>query len=371
MNHANVPFGKPGPRSAAMHEALMHACDRVLGSHDYILGPEVREFELSWAATLEARGAVGVASGLDALEIAMRAAGVGPGDEVILPAVSAMATALAVLRTGASPVFCDVDYATGLMSLEHAKSLLTERTRCLLPVHLYGRAVNMSELGAWAEDAGVYVVEDAAQAHFAKWDGRFVGTWGIAAAFSFYPTKNLGAIGDAGALVSMNEGILERARILRNYGQISQYDHVTPGLNSRLDELQAAILRVRLAWLEQDTAIRQEIAQRYFRDILNESVTCLDRPSDPESYVAHLFVVLVEDRAHFMDFMAASGVECLVHYPRALPDQYALHGLCCDSHLVPSSRKFTARCVSLPCNPALTPSEVDRVISVVNAYQGP
>ena len=364
-----LTFAHPGPLDAQEALALLDACRRVVESNSYVLGHEVAAFESSWACYLGAPGSVGVANGLDALEIGLRALGIGPGDEVVVPAISAMATPLAVHRAGATPVFCDIEPETALLSLDHAADLITQRTRAVIPVHLYGRAVDMPRLLSLTETHGVRTIEDAAQAHGARIHGRSVGTWGDAAGFSLYPTKNLGALGDAGAVVSMDRTVLESARTLRNYGQRSLYDHVLPGANSRLDELQAAILSVRLDSLEQRNGIRRQIARRFFAEIANPYVSLLREPEDSESYVAHLFVLLADNRDSFMRHMAASGVACLIHYPKALPDQLASEAWNGSGAQTPEARDHARRCVSLPCRPGMSHSEVDRVIDAVNDYR--
>jgi dTDP-4-amino-4,6-dideoxygalactose transaminase len=371
MPSDRIDFAVPGPISVAQSQAMQAACARVIASGRYILGEEVASFETEWAAFVGAPSAVGVANGLDALEIAMRALGVRSGDEVIVPAVSAMATVLAVLRTGAVPVFCDVTQTTALMDLEQLPKLVTSRTRAVIPVHLYGRTVDMQWVVDWADCVNIAVVEDAAQAHGAAWQEQSIGTWGDASAFSFYPTKNLGALGDAGAVTSRREDVLEAARSLRNYGQRSQYDHVDVGMNSRLDEIQAAILRTRLPGLQEATRDRQRIAGRYFTDIENHEVQLPDPPVERDNFVAHLFVVNVSDRASFIHHMGDRGVDCLVHYPKALLDQPALTSMTTANTDLPVARRHVETCVSIPCRPGLDESDVDRVIDAVNAYESP
>lgn len=369
MPHERVRFAHPGPLTATEAQALGEACQRVIDSDSYILGPEVATFEERWAGFLGAAGAVGVASGLDALEVSLRALDVGPGDEVIVPAMSAMATALAVHRAGAVPVFCDISAATALIDLDQLDLLVTQRTRAVIPVHLYGRAVDMPRLCAWAHDRSLLVVEDVAQAHGARVGGRCVGTWGEAGAFSFYPTKNLGALGDAGALVSMDQSLLETARSLRNYGQRAQYDHALLGLNSRLDEMQAAILSSRLPGLEAHTKFRQKVAQAYFTQIENTHVELMESPEDPDTYVAHIFAVRVGNREHFIRHMSDAGIDCLIHYPIPLPDQPAASPWLQRAPEIPTARRHASTCVSLPCRPGLSEQAVQRVIDATNAYR--
>ena len=369
MPNARIDFAIPGPISDAQSTAIEAACVRVINSGRYVLADEVAAFEKDWAAYVGAPESVGVASGLDALEISMRALGIGSGDEVIVPAVSAMATALAVLRSGATPVFCDVTAGTALIDLEQVEELTTRRTRAVVPVHLYGRAVDMASMSEWAESLNIAVIEDAAQAHGAVSGGRSIGTWGDASAFSFYPTKNLGALGDAGAITSTRADVVEAARSLRNYGQRAQYDHVDLGMNSRLDEIQAAILSARLPDLAVATHERQSIAAQFFRSISNPLVRLPQEPSAVDEYVAHLFVVNVNDRKQFMDHMTNAGIGCLVHYPKALPDQPALGLIGIGEEPLPVARWHVDTCVSIPCRPGLTDGEVERIIDAVNSYE--
>lgn len=369
MKDDRVRFAHPGPANPAEAGALSEACRKVVDSGSYILGPEVSAFEASWAAFTGATGAVGVANGLDAIEIGLRALGIGPGDEVIVPAMSAMATALAVHRAGALPVFGDIDEQTALLDLDLLDGLLTPRTRAVVPVHLYGRALDMPRLQAWTRERNLVVLEDVAQAHGASIGGRRLGTWGEAGAFSFYPTKNLGALGDGGAIVSMEPRIVEEAKALRNYGQISQYQHQILGLNSRLDEMQAAILSARLPMLEANTRARQEVAWRYFAQLSNPHVRLLSPPTERDSYVAHLFVIRTGDRSGFLHHMAEAGIECLIHYPVALPDQPAAQTWDSPGAHVPIAQAHAAECVSLPCRPGLTDDDVERVILAVNGYR--
>ncbi len=368
MSTKRIQFAAPGPLDGDEESALREAAARVIRSDWYVLGPEVLEFEESWTSYVGATGSIGVASGLDALEISLRSLGVGSGDEVIVPAVSAMATALAVARAGAQPVFCDIVESTALLDIAHADSLISSRTKAVIPVHLYGRAVDMPTLCEWANRRGLFVIEDAAQAHGAAIGSRRVGTWGDLAAFSFYPTKNLGALGDAGAITSRDALHLDQARVLRNYGQRGQYNHELLGLNSRLDELQAALLSVRLRYLDARNSERQEVAKRYFSEINANVVTCLSAPLSWDSYVAHLFVVRTAERQRFLEHMNRVGIDCLVHYPVALPDQPVSTEMSWKSDEFPNARRHAASCVSLPCRPGLSDSDVQRIIEAVNGF---
>lgn len=228
----------------------MRAVRKVFESGRLVLGPEVEKFEDSWAQKCDSDYAIGVANGMDAIEIMLRSLGIGPGDEVITTTMSAFASVLGIVRAGATPVLADIDRETGLLSLESARRCLSSSTKAILVVHLYGQVRDMNHWVQFCEESEVLLLEDCAQAHMAKSGGTVAGNFGSAAAFSFYPTKNLGAFGDAGAIVTSNQLVAERSKILRNYGQSGSYRHSEFGLNSRLDEVQAAILNIRLSWLQ-------------------------------------------------------------------------------------------------------------------------
>jgi dTDP-4-amino-4,6-dideoxygalactose transaminase len=253
-----IDFNNLKPVHAQLADELNVAVQRVLSSGWYILGPEVEAFEAAFASYHGLAHAIGVANGTDAIELTLRAAGIGPGDEVITVSHTAVATVCAIERAGATPVLVDIDPATYTMSPTAAEAAITPRTRALLPVHLYGHPADMAALGDVAARHHLLLIEDGAQAHGARDGGRLVGTFGQVAAFSFYPTKNLGALGDGGAVITNDAQIAGRLRRLRNYGQVSRYEHAERGVNSRLDEMQAAILCVKLAHLDEHNAARRD-----------------------------------------------------------------------------------------------------------------
>lgn len=355
--------------AADFHRAL----DRVGASGWYILGREVEAFERRLAGLWGLAEAVGVASGLDAIEIGLRAAGCCAGDRVLVAPVSAFATALAVLRVGAIPVFAPCT-TNGLVDLDACQELLEAdpSLHFFVPVHLYGHCLEMDRLDRLAR-RGVRIVEDCAQSILSRSRGRPGGTAGAAAATSFYPTKNLGAMGDGGALLTDDREIAAAARCLRDYGQQEKYRHVAAGLNSRLDELQAAfLLEVGLPRLERWTARRRQIARAYQEGIRHPQISVPAPPPGSES-VWHLFPVLVPDgaRADFREHMAACGVQTALHYPLPLFDQPAL---CGARHEVASdpepARRFCRREASLPIHPYLTDAEVEEVIEACNRWPG-
>ena len=343
------------------------AVDRVGRSGWLILGEEVAAFESQLAEWWGVEHAVGVASGLDALQIALRCADVGPGDRVLTTPLTAFATTLAILRAGAVPVWCDVDDSGGMDLRAAAGALAADRAiRALVPVHLYGHALSPSALESLAAEHGVVVVEDCAQSAGARREGRPTGTAGRVAATSLYPTKNLGAMGDGGVVLTGDAGVAERARTLRNYGQDRRDHHVELGFNSRLDELHAAILRTaHLPRLDGWTARRAAIAERYVRGLQNSALRPL-RPTGGRS-ANHLFAVEVTqgDRDELARELAAAGVTVGRHYPVVCPDQPACAGAAAGP--LPVARRLAARELSLPIHPYLTDDEVEHVIVTCTA----
>ena len=358
-----VPFNAltPGDDAAAVRAAI----DRVIASGWFILGPEVEAFETEFAAASGVPYAVGVGTGTDAITLILRALDIGPGDEVITTPLSAAYSALAVMMAGARPVFTDIDPERLTLDPQLVEAAITPRTRALLPVHLYGQPADMRPLETIAAKHNLALVEDAAQAHLATADGRPVATIGIAAATSFYPTKNLGALGDGGAVLTRDARLAERIRRLRNGGQTSRYHHEEAGANSRLDEMQAAILRSRLPFLAGWTAKRRAIAARY-RHALRDSA--LHVPRELESgHVYHLFPVLTAAREAFQQHMRDGGVETLIHYPLAIPRQRALKHT--SPAMCPIADRVCAQVVSLPIYPGLSDAAVSAVTAVAAAFR--
>ena len=351
-----------------LKHAMRTASDRVLQSAAWVLGSEVENFEVEFARTMSVRQCVGVGNGMDAAEMILRARGIGPGDEVITTPMTAAATILAIIRAGATPVLADIDSSSGLLSSESVQRCITSKTRAILLVHLYGQ---MRDLDTWTElcEANdLELVEDCAQSHGAMWSGRPAGTFGVAGAYSFYPTKNLGAVGDAGAVVTNDDGLAADIRVLRNYGQRTRYEHAVVGLNSRLDEIQAAILRARLAYLDRFTLRRRFITEKYRESILNTQVTLLAEPQEPASHVHHQFVVLTEQRERFQNHLLQQGIPTLVHYPIPAHYQQAFDGVSRDPSGLASSEAHAQQCVSLPCHPQLTDADVHRVIEAIESF---
>jgi dTDP-4-amino-4,6-dideoxygalactose transaminase len=350
----------PGGDDAAVRAAI----DRVIASGWFVLGPEVEAFEAEFAEACAATYAVGVGTGTDAITLILRALDIGAGDEVITSPLSAAYSALAIMMAGARPVFADIDARRLTLDPEAVAAAITPRTRAILPVHLYGQAADLPAIEQIAARHGLAIVEDACQAHLAPCAGRPVGTIGIAGAFSFYPTKNLGALGDGGAVVTSDGALAERIKRLRNGGQTSRYQHLEAGANSRLDEMQAAILRARLPWLRGWTERRRTIARRYRERLVNAAVV-VPEECDP-GHVYHLFPVLTPARPALQAHLASVGVETLIHYPVPIPRQPAL-AVTRPAHC-PVADRICAEIVSLPMYPALTDEAATRVAGAAAAF---
>jgi dTDP-3-amino-3,4,6-trideoxy-alpha-D-glucose transaminase len=338
--------------------AVREAVDRVIARGWYVLGPEVEAFESEFAAASGASFAVGTGTGTDAIALLLRAAGIGAGDEVIVPAITAAYTALAVIAAGANPVIVDVDDATLTMDPGACAAAVGSRTRALVPVHLYGQPADMAALAAIASRHNLAVVEDCCQAHLATCGGVAVGTFGVGGAFSFYPTKNLGALGDGGAALTNDAAVADRVKRLRNGGQDARYVHAEPGVNSRLDELQAAVLRARLPRLAEWTRRRRELAARYRRTLPSAITPVTERES---GHVYHLFPVRAPARQALQAAMSAAGVETLIHYPVPLNEQAAFAAF--PSPQCPVAARAARELLSLPLHPGLTDADIQHVVT--------
>lgn len=359
-----VPFLSLRPGEDA--EAIRRAVTRVIDRGWFILGPELEAFETEFANASGARHAVGVNTGTDAIALLLRGLGIGPGDEVITAPLSAAYTALAVMMAGARPVFADIDRERHTIAPDRVEAAITSRTAAILPVHLYGQPADMTVLAAIAQRHGLALVEDAAQAHLATCDGRPVGQSSAGAAFSFYPTKNLGALGDAGAITTGDAALADRLRRLRNGGQRARYQHVEFGVNSRLDEIQAAVLRERLRRLPAWTAQRRVLAARY-RDASRDWDPVVHVPPELDpGHVYHLFVVRTRCRDALQAHLSGDGVETLVHYPTPITRQPALASEAPAD--CPEATLASAEVCSLPLYPSLGVDELDLVAASVATF---
>lgn len=360
--------------NSTMREELIESCTRVIDSGWYIGGNELSTFEESFAAYSGSRHCIGVANGLDALNLTLRAwkelGKLKDGDEVIVPANTYIASVLAITENRLVPVLVEPDARTYNLCPVNARAAVTSRTRVLMPVHLYGQLSDMTALMALAEEKGLLVLEDSAQAHGASFNGRRAGNWGDASGFSFYPGKNLGALGDAGAVTTDDDELAKVLRALRNYGSHEKYKNLYQGVNSRLDEIQAAMLSVKLKYLDDQTARRREIARLYMEGIDNPAVelplstdTC---PLSLDSHVWHLFVVQCRQRDLLQQHLAAQGIQTIIHYPIPVHQQQAYKELNGNSY--PVTEKIHQQVLSLPMSPEMTSAEVELVIAAVNNF---
>lgn len=346
------------------------ATKRVLDSGWYLLGKEVEQFEADFAAYCGVKHCIGVANGLDALNLIIKGYGFGPGDEIIVPANTYIASILAISENGCTPVLVEPDWVTRLIDDTRIEAAITPRTKAIMVVHLYGRAMNMTKVWALAKKYNLKVIEDSAQAHGAQFEGRRCGNLGDASGFSFYPGKNLGCLGDGGAVTTNDEGLATKIRAIRNYGSDRKYHHIYKGTNSRLDEIQAAWLGVKLPHLDEDNAIRARIAARYCAEIKNPIITLPDNPNqslDDLAHVWHVFAITCPVRDRLDKYLTDNGVQTNIHYPTPPHQQGAYAELAALS--LPISERMHREILSLPISPVLTDVEVGEVIRLVNQFK--
>lgn len=353
---------------AALKDAMLGAVSRVMDSGWYVLGEEVKRFEKEWAARCDCEHGVGVGNGMDAIEIGLRALNIGPGDEVITTPMTAFATVLAVLRCGATPVLADIRPDTAHLDMDSVARCITARTRAVVLVHLYGQVSDLTAWQSFCQQRGIALVEDCAQAHLAQWNGQAAGSYGAFGAYSFYPTKNLGALGDGGMLVTRDAALADKAAQLRNYGQSVRYHHPMLGMNSRLDELHAAMLSERLRWLDEFTQSRRRVAHAYWDGIRHTQVQTMARPVSPMSHVHHLFVLTTDRRDELQAHLIAKGVQSHIHYPVPVHHQEPCKQIARDPAGLPVAEAHAQRCLSVPCHPFLSDSDVRTVIDAINSF---
>ena len=343
------------------------AFHRVMVSGWYILGQEVQNFETELAAYLGVKYAIGVGNGLEALQLSLMALEIGKGDEVITTPLSAVATTLAILAVGATPVFIDTD-PNGQLDADLIEAAITPRTKAIMPVDLYGFSPNYAKIIEIAKKNKLLVIEDAAQAIGSLANGAKLGTYGDLGCFSFYPTKNLGAIGDGGAVVTNNLKLAEKIKILRDYGQTAKYKHDHYGLNSRLDELQAAILRHKLTKLDGQNQRRRQIAQTYLDCLQKTTLTSLQN-----QYVTqpnyHLFILKSESRKELQDFLNTQGIPALVHYPILIPEQKFIGNYPHVATLIPKAKELANKILTIPIHPYLRRTEIKRITQALLRYE--
>ncbi|MAT55372.1 MAG: aminotransferase [Saprospirales bacterium] len=344
----NIPFLNLHPLHDPIREELKVAFEEVLNNSWYILGQKLEAFETSWAAWLGCRHAVGVSNGLDALFLSLKALGVGPGDEVIVPSNTYIATVLAVSHAGATPVLVEPDPRTYNIDPDRIEAAITPRTRAIMPVHLYGQACEMDRIMAIAEKHGLFVVEDNAQAHGATWKGKKTGTFGHCNGTSFYPGKNLGALGDGGIVTTDDDALAEKVRMLRNYGSRQKYVNEVVGYNMRLDELQAAFLSVKLKYLDAWTQERQRLAALYTEILQGVGDLVLPETHPDATHVWHLYVIRTRHRDALQDYFKQRGIGTLIHYPVPPHLQQAYAHLGYQKGDFPIAEELAETCQSLP-----------------------
>lgn len=363
-----IPFLDLKKINLQYREEILERIDRFLNSGWYILGKEVEEFEEQFAAYCGTKHCVGVANGLDALILILKAYGIGKGDQVIVPSNTYIATILSISAVGATPVLVEPDLATYNIDPAKIKEKITSRTKAIMVVHLYGQSCDMAPIKEIAEEYNLLVFEDCAQAHGAKYMGQRVGNLSHAAAFSFYPGKNLGALGDAGAITVNDEEVYKKLRALRNYGSQKKYENIYQGTNSRLDEIQASILLVKLKHLDDENRRRKIIADYYSSQINNKNIV-LPRVgnSDPESHVWHVYVIRTASRQSLQDYLMKMGIQTLIHYPIPPHKQEAYSEW--NDRSYPISEKIHNEVLSLPISPLMSLDDASRVTEALNEYK--
>jgi dTDP-4-amino-4,6-dideoxygalactose transaminase len=368
MSTDSIPFLDLPRQHTHVKADLIAMFDRAVSSASFVGGSSVTDFEAKFAAFCGAEECVGVANGTDALMLALRALGVGHGDVVIVPAHTFIATAEAVSMLGAIPRFVDCDPVTYTIAPESLAAIDSRNVKAVIPVHLYGQAADMDEINAIAKQRGWQVIEDCAQAHGAKYRGRTVGSLGDLAAFSFYPGKNLGALGDAGAVVGTKGNTVSRLRSVANHGRLTKYEHGEPGVNSRLDAIQAAALGIKLPRVNDWNAGRARVATWYEQRLGSLDGVTLPKIGADRTHVFHLYVVQVPDRDRLGASFDAARVGWGFHYPLPLHLQPAYQHLGYDRGAFPSSERIAGNCFSLPMFPELTEAQVDRVCALVTDH---
>ena len=363
-----IPFVDLAAQYANIKDEINNAIQKVLGRCNFILGSQVEEFEQTFARFLNVEHAVGVSNGLDALRLSLMALDIGPGDEVILPANTYIATALAVSSVGARPVLVDCDPATYNIDVELIVPAIRSRARAIIPVHLTGQSADMDPILEIAERCGLYVIEDAAQAHGTLYKGQQCGSLGIMGCFSFYPGKNLGACGDGGMVTTNEPSLAERLRRLRNYGQCVKYEHVEKGLNARMDTLQAAILSVKLRYLQQWNEARAEHAEKY-RELLSGIGDLTFQQRAPYStHIYHLFIIETDQRDALRTYLETAGIQTGIHYPKPIHLQEAYADTGYRRADFPYAERLAGRILSLPMYPELKHGQIQHVADEIQAF---
>ena len=361
----NIMFSSFVPLENEIKDEIFESFKEVYTSSWYINGPHVKKFEQDYANYCGVKNAIGCSNGLEAIELILRGYKIGTGDEVIVCSHTFIASALAISKTGATPVFVEPEMNNYLIDASKIEEKITDKTKAIITVQLYGQACDMDPINEIAKKYNLKVIEDAAQAHGAEYKGRKVGSLGDAAAFSFYPGKNLGALGDAGAVVTNDDELANEVRKIANYGSIIKYKHEVKGTNSRLDEMQAAFLDVKLKYLDKTNNYRKKIANKYLEGIKNDKII-LPKVAETNEHVWHLFVVRVENREQFQTYLKENGIETVIHYPTPIHKQQAYKEL--NNLSYPNAEEIARTCLSLPIYYGMSDEDVEYVIAVINNY---
>ena len=363
-----IPFLSFDGMHSPIRNELSAAFQKVLDSNCFIMGNELEQFELTYAAYHSVNFSIGVSNGLDAIYLALKAVGIGPGDEVIVPANTYIATLLAVSYLNAIPVMVEPELSTYNIDTGKIEEALTNRTKAILPVHLYGQVCAMDKIMAIAEKNKLFVIEDNAQSHGARFNGKMAGSFGHINATSFYPGKNLGALGDAGAVTTNNAELADKVKMLRNYGSNKKYYNEVIGHNMRMDELQAGLLAVKLPYLNSWIKQRREIAATYHQLLSETGDLVLPNAITPDSHVYHLYVVRTKKRAELQNWLTSQGIGTLIHYPVPPHLQGAYHHLGFGKGSFPLAEEIAATCLSLPLWPGMTTEELDYVTRKIKDF---
>ncbi len=366
-----IPFLDIKAINSRYRDDLVEAARRVIDSGWYVLGNEVKAFESEFNSWCKTNHTIGISNGLAALRLVFEAwieqGKLERGDSVIVPANTYIASVLAITAAGLKPVLVEPDEDTYNLSLKGVRSAMTSEIKAVLVVHLYGRIAPMDQLAPFCSENNLLLLEDAAQSHGAAIAGKACGVWGDAAGFSFYPGKNLGALGDGGAITCQDEEFAKLIKALRNYGSHRKYENIYQGSNERLDEMQAAMLRVKLQYLNEDSNLRRDIADQYCRQISNDKIRLPIIPADRDEHVWHLFVVRSKMRDEFIEHMSKNGVQCMIHYPIA-PHKQLAYQTEFASLSFPLTERIHEEVVSLPISPTISKDEVNTVVAAVNSF---
>lgn len=360
-----VKFMKLNEQHKSIKPEIDTAIERVLDNSSFILGSEVEDFEKQFASYNKTKHCIGISSGTSALTLSLKALNIKPGDEIITPVNSFIATSVAISSVGAKPVFIDINKDTYNIDHTKIKKKITSKTKAILPVHLYGQSLNMDKITEIAEEKNLHIIEDACQAHGAEYKNKKVGSIGNLGCFSFYPSKNLGAFGDGGAVITNNEELAEKIRMFRNYGEKKKYHHKVIGENLRLSGLQASILKIKLKYLDNWNQSRKNNAALYNRLLENIDIIT---PRQIQDHVYHLYVIRTKNRQELQNFLTKNGIQTGIHYPIPISLQEAYKHLNHKENDFPVSEQYSKEILSLPMSPELTPEEITYVTNKIKEY---